>query len=256
MKSTKLVQGQAQAQAQAHGEPGAFPPGFWRERGFGDHPTARQKFLALTIDELAKTGPHSFNATYVCDLLDMTYPMVNHYFGSRNGLVAEAVSVAYRSYILGLREAADRSEPTPLDRLRGWIRAQMKWTQENPGIAVVLDFPHASLDVSNILRNEFKDEMERYFQFNMAVLMQLVMDVREDRIRPIWFNVDDLPYEEFMANTDLVYRASSIAFSTLGASMWMAGAHVPSASLTVINDRLTDTMNWHIDHLIEFAAAP
>ncbi|MFM6973949.1 MAG: TetR/AcrR family transcriptional regulator, partial [Agromyces sp.] len=150
--------------ARSHAPRADFAPSFWAERGFGEHPTNREKFLALTIDEVSKTGPHSFNATLICDLLGATYPMVNHYFGNRNGLVAEAVAVAYRQYIQSLRVAAEIGD-TPADRLASWAWQQINWTTEHAGISVVLDFPESSLEVTTILREQFGAEMAELFEF-------------------------------------------------------------------------------------------
>lgn len=242
-----------QTQTQAHAERGDYSAEFWVQRGLSESPSTREKFIALTIDELARTGPYSFNATLICDLLGTTYPMVNHYFGNRDGLVAEATVVAYAGYVRGLAAAVEAAPQTPEDRMRAWIREQIRWTGAHAGIAVILDFPHASLEVTKLLES-YQDELTTGYEFNMALAMQLVLDMRNNRVTPITFTPGDIPRTELMSDQDLVYRASSITLSTFGVAVWLAGGHVPSGATEEIRRQLEVTIDWHVDQLVKLAA--
>ena len=242
-------------QARSHAPRGEYSADFWVAKGLEEQPSTRDKFIALTIDELAKTGPHSFNATLICDLLGTTYPMVNHYFGNRDGLVAEAVATAYQRYIFGLRDAA-LTKSTPTERLDAWIREQLRWTIAHPGIAVVLDFPQASLEVSNVITEKYQAGMTNLFEYNMALLMQLISDIQNDRVSPLEFEVGQLPRDEIMANVALVSRASSMGLATLGAAVWLAGQHTPGTA-SVETQAWRDAMaESHIALLIKMASDP
>jgi hypothetical protein len=46
---------------------------------------------------VAIVGPASFNTAGVCDTLGISYPMVNYYFGNRDGLIAEAGHASHGS---------------------------------------------------------------------------------------------------------------------------------------------------------------
>ena len=242
-------------QARSHAPRGEFSSAFWDERGWGTQPTSREKFLALTIEELAKTGPHSFNATLICDLLGTTYPMVNHYFGNRDGLVAEAVATAYRHYIQSLRIAAELGE-SPRARLESWMWRQIEWTAEHPGIAVVLDFPESSLQVTTLLREKFQTDMTELFEYNMAVLMHLVADVQGGTATPITLELGNLPREHIMADHALVNRASTIGLATMGAAVWMAGSHAPASSSEETAEWRQAMLRSHVASLVELAATP
>lgn len=241
--------------ARSHAPQGEFDPAFWSARGLGEKPTTREKFLSLTIDELAKTGPHSFNATLICDLLGTTYPMVNHYFGNRNGLVAEAVAVAYRGYSESLRVAAETGD-TPEARLESWIWQQIRWTSEHPGISVVLDFPESSLEVTTILREQFQGEITNLFEYNMALLMHLVLDIQAGRTSPIEFEIGALPRAEYMGNLALVQRASSIGLATMGAAVWLAGQHAAGSQVEETQRLGRETLHAHVSTLVSLAAQP
>lgn len=237
----------------AHGERTEYASQFWLEHGLGPGPSTREKFVALTIDELARTGPYSFNATLICDLLGTTYPMVNHYFGSRDGLVAEAVVTEYRKYVFSMRDAAE-SASTPESRLEAWILREMEWTIDHPGIAVVINFPHASLEVSSLMMANYAVEMNELFEFNMAIVMQLVLDIQHQTVTPITFKPGALPREEFMSNRDLVRRASSIGLSTLGMSIWASGQHAPGSRTVETRQWMDDVAAFHIAELVALSA--
>lgn len=240
--------------ARSHAPRGEFDSNFWRERGLGEKPSTREKFVALTIDELAKTGPHSFNATLICDLLGTTYPMVNHYFGNRDGLIAEAAAVAYRQYVFGMRDAVLAEPGDARARLAAWIRQQMAWTAEHPGIAVMLDFPHASLEISALLTEAHQAEMAELFEFNMANLMQLVRGVRTNTVLPLDFEPGALPRAELMGDLELVKLASSISLSTLGPALFMAGRPLQSRTTTEIDEFTGVVLDQHIANLVALAA--
>ncbi|HLP23301.1 MAG TPA: hypothetical protein VK139_04585 [Microbacteriaceae bacterium] len=240
--------------ARSHAPRGEYDAAFWIARGFGPEPTNREKFLALTIDELSETGPHSFNATLICDLLGTTYPMVNHYFGSRNGLIAEAVARAYGDYVASLRQAAERGE-TPGARLESWVRRQISWTSEHAGISVIIDFPESSLEVTTELRARFQDEMASRFSFNMGVLVHLVGDVQRGAITPITFDEHTVPFGLVSGNLSLVKRASSIGLATMGAAIWMSGSHAAGGHIA---DSIIDReaiVEAHVGMLLRAAAA-
>lgn len=241
--------------ARSHAPRGDFDAAFWIARGLSEEPTTREKFLALTIDELSSTGPHSFNATLICDLLGTTYPMVNHYFGNRNGLVAEAVSIAYRDYILGLRAAADRGS-TPEEQLESWVREQIRWTTAHAGISVILDFPESSLEVTNELRQRFQPEMTMLFEYNMAVLMHLVDGVQSGVAREIPFDLETVPRAELIANEPLLKRASSIGLAAMGAAIWMAGRHAAGGAIAEGISQRDAIIDAHVAMLIRAASAP
>ncbi|MGV1034148.1 MAG: TetR/AcrR family transcriptional regulator [Microbacteriaceae bacterium] len=241
-------------QVRSHAPRGEYTAQFWRDRGLADEPTTREKFVALAIDEVSSTGPHSFNATTICDLLGTTYPMVNHYFGNRDGLVAEAVAVAYRQYVESMRAAAESVTDDPRARLAAWIRQQIDWTVAHPGIAVVLDFPQASLEVSALLAADYQADMTDLFEYNMAIVMHLVLGVRHNEVLPIDFEPGKLPRERFMSDTNLVIRASALSMATLGAAIIQSGRPIQSAPVNEIDELGPEVMRRYIETLVEIAA--
>jgi AcrR family transcriptional regulator len=77
----------------------------------------------------------------VCDALGISYPMVNYYFGNRDGLIAEAGHVTYVRYVEKLWAAVEEAPRTPVDRLRAWFEAHLRLNVEIRGWGAVLNYP-------------------------------------------------------------------------------------------------------------------
>lgn len=210
----------------------------------------REKMMYLTMDEVARLGPGAFNSATVCDRLGVTYPMVNHYFGGRDGLLAETAFEVYRRYIGYLWEAVDSAPREPKKRLAAWMSEQVKRTCDMGGWGAVLNYPFAAMNVTSILNAEYGEEIQKLFEVNLARLGMLVADVRSGQ-------VTDLPAElspdlraELMANSELISVGASVAWSTLGAAVWNSGQHLPSAKVVEIWVRSDELVDAHIQHVV------
>ena len=64
----------------------------------GTNISTRDLIILASIDQISETGPVDFNSGTVCDLLNLKHPMINYYFGSRDGLIVEATIWAYRGW--------------------------------------------------------------------------------------------------------------------------------------------------------------
>lgn len=223
---------------------------YWLTWGDEPQPHMRQKIIYLTFDEVSRIGPGAFGVSNVCDRLGITYPMVNHYFGGRDQLLAEGAYLAYIRYVTSLWEAVDAAPRKPIARLEAWMRAQINWTRQWSGWGALLNYPVASLQVSEIMDRNFRDEMQKYFEWNLAGLAVLVNDVLNDSVTEERPSLDNSDRTDLLANTELVYLTSSVAFCTLGASVWNAGQHLPSAKLQLAVDMAPELVEQHIQRVI------
>ena len=147
------------------------------------------------------------------------------------------------------------SSDSPTARLESWIREQIAWTSAHAGIAVVIDFPESSLEVTTELQSRFHTEMAGRFAFNMAVLAHLVADVQRGHVTPILFTLETVPRDEIAANLPLMKRVSSIGLAAMGAAIWMSGQHAAGAQVAaafVDHDTIIDA---HVGMLLRAAAA-
>jgi len=234
-----------------------FPPAddndltaFWLNFGDNPEPSIKQKMIYLTIREVALVGPGSFNTLGVCDTLGVTYPMVNHYFGNRDGLIAEAGFATYKLYIDRIWESVQAAKPNPEARLRAWMEGQVRLNSEISGWGAILNYSPFSQTVFQMMEEKFGESRKLLFELNISRLAQLIKDYRDNRLTQFDFNVDNYPRAEFIADQKLVELTSTIAFSTLGLAVWKSGGHAPSqgiADLKNITDSLADA---HINNLL------
>jgi hypothetical protein len=94
---------------------------FWLQFSDDPNPTNRQKMVYVAIDDVSRVGPSTFNAIAVCDVLEVSYSLVNFHFGSRDELLAEAAAIVYQRHITGLWKLIKGAKKTPEDRLRAWM---------------------------------------------------------------------------------------------------------------------------------------
>lgn len=224
--------------------------GLWLNFSDNPEPSIRQKMLYLTIREVAQVGAGSFNTMGVCDTLELTYPMVNHYFGNRDGLMAEAAFVTYELYIQRIWENVEAAKPDPEARLEAWMHAMVDLNVEIRGWGPILNYPDFSQTIAQIMNEKFGEQRKKLFELDIARLAQLIRDVRGNKLTTVDFTVDNFPRAEFLLDLKLVQLTSTVAFSTLGLAVWKSGGHAPSQGITdlkVISDSLTKS---HIRNML------
>lgn len=211
--------------------------------------SVRNRILELTIKEVEQHG-NGFKLQEVVDQAGVTMAMVNHYFGNRDNLVAEAAFTIYADYIEALNSAFRSAENTPEERLAAWIRAQIGYAALRKGWSVIFNYPAAVPTVAAALQTKFGNEVKHLFELNIARLLRLVRDVADGHVTEQNYGVGDFPREELMSDPSMVTMASSIAWSTLGASIWAAGEHMPSQSTTEVMEYLSAVTETHVQNLL------
>lgn len=204
-------------------------PAFWQKLCGNPEPSSREKFLYLSIDEFSRRGPGGFSHAVIARRLGVTVAMINHYFGSRNGLISEAAFMVYSDYIDALNQAIQDAPKNPVARLEAWIRRQISFAVAVAGWAVVLNYPTLSLENPVEFAALFRSRMSALFNVNMARLGQLILDLKSGAVSPGEITVDNVDVDAYMSNVKLVSLASSVGMATLGAAVWAAGSHAPSA---------------------------
>ncbi len=222
--------------------------------GFGDdpEPPTRMRLIYLTMREVALVGPASFNTSGVCDALGISYPMVNYYFGNRDGLIAEAAHVTYVRYVDKLWAAVEAAPRTPVDRLRAYLRAHLRLDIEIRGWGAVLNYPIFSSTIAEILDDRFGEDHRRHFELNMARLARLVLDVWAEEVTDFPYDVDRFPREELLANTAARNTTATLSWGTLGVAVWRSGRHTPSRGIHELEQRGEALVDVYIENLIRF----
>lgn len=181
---------------------------------------ARDTLIAAAIDHLSRLGPAAVQPQEICRELGISKALVNYHFGTREGLLAEAMVVGYEQYVQELMIAANAAGPDPVARLMAWIDRQVEWTSEHRGLAAALDFPDVSftepLDPEGDLQRRLTDAGSR----NFANLQLLVLDARAHLKR------NDPGYQPDVLEVGLT--SAVIGWVTLGLSVWVGGEHLPT----------------------------
>lgn len=225
---------------------------FWLRYGTNPNPTPRQQLLYVTIDEVSLGGISDFSVSKIAERLNVTGAMVNHYFGGIDSLLAEGVFVAYDNYVQGQIEAVTQAPKKPEARLLSWMNAQVKWHGEHPGWAAVLNYPFSAKNVSELVEQKYRESMTALFELNMAVLIRLVMDVRDNTVTEVKYSAGNIPRAELMADQQVLMLSSSIGLSTLGLAVHSGGHHGPSAATKEITDRqMQEIAKVHFARMIE-----
>lgn len=223
---------------------------FWLEFGDDPQPSMRLKILYVTFGEVASSGPGAFNVASVCDRLGITYPMVNHYFGSRDGLLAEGASMIYRKYIEALWKAVEAAPREPEARLRAWTMAQVSETLAMGGWGSILNYPLAAREVTSEIQTNFQQPLNRLFELNLARLAVIVNDIRRGVVTDVDFTEDNYPKAEMLKDPFLNSVMPTVAWSTFGLSVWLGGQHAPARNIKEISVMLDDLLESHLQAVI------
>lgn len=222
---------------------------YWLRFGDNPQPLMRDKIIYLTFEEVAKVGAGLFNVASVCDRLGVTHPMVNHYFGGRDALLAETAFWVYERHITGMWNAVQQAPRDPQARLRAWFRKHIESTTEIGGWGGILNYPVGALNISQIIGEKFGDSMQEMFEGNLMRLAVLVLDVINDEVT-LGVEPDQELRAKLLENPVATAKAASVAWSALGVSVWNGGRHLPSASIPEVQNQRERLIEHHIDSVI------
>lgn len=223
---------------------------FWLRFGENPQPSMQDKIIFLTIEQVTEKGPWDFNSAAICQRLGVTNPMVNHYFGNRDGLLAAGLFEVYRRYIGHLDDAVAAAPRNPRARLEAWMREQIRRTCEMGGWATMLNNPLSALSVAEVFQSDYSSEVQALFEQNLARLSFLIRDLREGSVTEPVPNLTSELRAELIDDFDSAGRVASVAWSTLGSSTWLSGKHLPSSRIGELWDRSGELVDAHINRVI------
>jgi AcrR family transcriptional regulator len=224
---------------------------FWLQFGSDPQPPMRLKILYLTTREVIDSGPGSFNIAMVCDRLGVTYPMVNHYFGGRDGLLAEATALVYERYIQQIWNTVQKAPRNPEERLKAWIRGVISETIALGGWGPMLNYPLTAKEVTSIIEVKFQKGMTRLFELNLTRLASLILDLRGGSVTDCHYTVDDYPREDYLGTRFLREVLPTVSWAAFGASVWIGGRHAPARGVPELQAMIDELLEHHIAMILE-----
>ncbi|MEN9752198.1 MAG: hypothetical protein RLZZ600_1245 [Actinomycetota bacterium] len=226
---------------------------FWLRFGPIANPTMRERIIFVTIDDVGRVGAATFNVKLVCDALGVSYSLINHHFGSRDELIAEAASRWYEIYVEALWQAVCDAEQTPEARFRAWLAANVSWSGDFNGMSALLDYPTASSDVTQFIDTYHRADMTSLGELNLARLVSLVRDVRMNEIGTYSLERGKVDRDLLLNDPQLTLVAGAIAWAILGMSVWTAGHHLPTTQVEGVDEYVGAIGEFYFNSMVELA---
>ena len=227
----------------------------WLIYGMVTEPNTREKLLALTIEEMVRIGPSEFSAKTVCDRIDAKYALVNYYFGDKKKLIAEASLITYKKHIHQLMDAVRKSDKDPEKRLRTLLRFDLEWHRSMNSWALLFNYPLLSNESRVLIETNFGSEIHKYFEFFLAIMGQLVLDLRRGKPSDFDFDETNYPRAQLLAHPKVVFDSVSIVYSSHGLNIWAAGNHPGSANVGTAEFTQKLIIEHHINRMVDLAKA-
>lgn len=233
-----------------HSKAEQFSEDKWIGLGGSANPTVREKLIMLTIEEIIEIGPADFNAASPCDRVGVKHPTVNYHFGNRDGLLAEAAMWVHDWWIRFLTANMQAAPKNPRKRLRAFIESEIAWSKKMGGMTLLMHYPLASHGSQEIVAEKFADRMQRNFEYNLALLTTMVLDIRNNKLSPLDFTVDNYPKADLLRHPSAILAATSISWATHGIASWSSGDHIATRKLE--NPKLSNlTTKYAIEQYIK-----
>ena len=225
--------------------------------GLGTSISTRDLIILASIDQMTETGPVDFNSGAVCDLLNLKHPMINYYFGSRDGLIAEASIWAYRGWSEKVMTATRNAPKNAEKRLRAYLEACLDWAENMRAVTVLSQYPVLSKAVKNLIDKGYSVELQKDFEYHLVFLATLIIDMRTGQNSDLDFDKTNYPKAKyFLSHPRELLDASSIAWASHGIMMWRSGSHIPTTNLRKeFTAKLSEdlAMKLHVDNIVEIA---
>ena len=225
--------------------------------GLGTNISTRDLIILTSIDQMTETGPVDFNSGAVCDLLNLKHPMINYYFGSRDGLIAEASIWAYRGWSEKVMTATRNAPKNAEKRLRAYLEASLEWAENMRAVTVLSQYPVLSKAVKDLIDDSYSVELQKDFEYHLVFLATLIIDMRTGKNSDLDFDKTNYPKGKYtLSHPRELLEAASIAWASHGIMMWRSGSHIPTTNLRKeFTAKLSEdlAMRLHIDNIMAIA---
>lgn len=219
-------------------------------------PTQREQFLWLTIHHVRAQGLAQFTISQVAKQLGYSVAMVNHHFGSRDGLISECAETVYGRYADALMNAVTEAEQTPLTRLKAYLRASYEWGLKLGGWSVVIHYPNFSFENPDIAMDRTNDGFEDSLNSTLVRITQLVIDLRKGEISDGFLDQTKFPTNALAIDEDAVFYAANIGFVLTGIRAWMVGRHSAVSEEHQHFERYAAVVRRELDYVVDSIPVP
>jgi AcrR family transcriptional regulator len=223
---------------------------YWLQFSKDPNPSTRQKMMYVTIDDVARIGPVSFNALTMCDEVGVSDGLLNFHFGSRNELLAETLVWVYQRFVNEVAESVGKAKQDPEIKLRAWITAVHQGFVKMGGWGVLVNYPIASREVSYLAEHQHGKEFVDMAELNLALLLHLISDFKKGKVTEFALEAGKIPKSFFIKSPGLTALTVSVALSTSGMAVWQGGRTEGQAKKEgSIMDKMV--IKTHVDRIIK-----
>ena len=213
------------------GDARAYTADDWLKYGDVPNPSTKEKMIMLAIEQIIRVGPADFSAVHVCDRLDIKHPMINHYFGNRHVFMAEVNWWAFREWSKGVDRIFRTAPKNPKKRLRAFIEGEVEFAKRMGGMHLLINYPMVSATTMQILSDEHQAEMQKLFEYHLALITVCVRDIRKRTVSEFDFDADTIPKVKLLTPPKDFLTATQISWATHGLASWSSGRHVATQGL-------------------------
>jgi AcrR family transcriptional regulator len=223
----------------------------------GSSISTRDLIILCSIDQIIETGPVDFNSGTVCDMLNLKHPMINYYFGSRDGLIVEATMWAYRGWSDKVMTAARNAPKNPEKRLRTYLESGLEWAKNMQAMTVLSQYPVLSKTVKSLVEDGYSVELQKDFEYHIVFLAQLIIDIRSGKSSDLDFDQTNYPKAKFsLSHPRELVEAASVAWASHGIMMWRGGSHTPTKIMRKdFTSKISEdiAIGVHLDNIVAIA---
>lgn len=195
--------------------------------------------MAATVEHLATYGPVGAQPQDVCAELGISKALVNYHFGGREGLIAEALTVASETRSTAVAEVAWSVQmgASATAALESIIEEQVRWGGEHPGLAAATAFPELAVGRGALTPTQL-DRLRAAGAQHFASMQSVVVAARLEL-------TDGRPFE---GDQEARVMATIIGWMTLGMVVWSGSPALPTHGIEPAVDR--DVAHQHLHALI------
>lgn len=202
---------------------------FWVAECGNPAPPVREQLVILTAREIARVGTEAFNAKDVCDLVGAKYPMINYYFGSREGLLQAAAMRTHDLWITNVRNALSSKPSEPLKQLKAICKAEVAFAKEWGQMALLATHPPQTSSALSLDEDKDLDSVverrEANTELYLGILTKLIIDARKGKQSLVEYRRNRVPIDDLKSQPLAYIAATNLAWSIRGLASWFAGPH-------------------------------
>ena len=186
----------------------------------------QDEIIQAAEKHLGSLGVSHFQVAPSCHELNISPSIVNYHFKGKDELIARTAFYSYQKYVETSWQLAMACAPDAEKAITAWIKNQIAWAVEFPGIAACINFPAFDGPLSHLIKDELGEKFDETGRLSLINLATLIRNIRDNKWSEIKIDPSDVLIQPAM-----MISIAKIGWTILGLSTWTAGRHLPSYSI-------------------------